>query len=96
MVTVWGKSAQKQLQNAYEFIKNDSPQNAIKVRNEIIDLSIMLAENPEAHPPDKYKQNNDGNYRAFELYRYRVTYRILKNQIRIVRFRHTSRSPVNY
>ena len=96
MVTVWGKSAKKQLQLAYEFIKLDSPQNAVKVRDEIINHSIELASHPEIHPPDKYKHSNDGTYRAFELHRYRITYRILQNEIRIVRLRHTSRSPENY
>ncbi|MBA3675739.1 MAG: type II toxin-antitoxin system RelE/ParE family toxin [Chitinophagaceae bacterium] len=96
MVTIWSKSAEKHLQKVYEFIKEDSPQNAIKVRNEIIDFSIKLAENPEVHPPDKYKQNNDGSCRAFEIFHYRISYRILENEIRIVRFRHTSRSPKTY
>lgn len=96
MVIVWGKSASRQLQLAYEFIKLDSAQNAVKVRDEIINHSLELAAHPESHPPDKYKQDNDGSYRAFELYRYRITYRILKKEIRIVRLRHTSRSPKNY
>ena len=96
MVTIWSKSAQRQLRAAYYYIKQDSLQNAEKVRDEIIDLSIELALKPEIYPLDKYKSNNDGSYRAFELHRYRVSYRVLKDVIRIVRMRHTSRSPLNY
>ncbi len=96
MVTVWSQLAKKQLKEAYIFIKQTSPQNAEKIKDEIIDLSITLATNPEIYPLYKYKLNNDGTYRAFELYHYRISFRVLKDVIRIVRMRHTSRSPLNY
>lgn len=96
MVVAWSKRAIAELLKAYEYIYQDSPKNAAKVRDEIIDLTIELSKHPEAYPPDKYKKNNDGNWRAFEKYRYRISYRIMKKEIRIVRMRHTSRSPLYY
>ena len=39
---------------------------------------------------------NDGSWRAFEKYRFRISYRVMEKEIRIVRFRHTSRTPLNY
>ena len=45
---------------------------------------------------DKLKTNNDGSYRAFELYRYRIAYRFIEKEIRIFRVRHTSREPKEY
>lgn len=41
MVTVWSKKAKLQLQKAFNFIKQDSLQNAEKVRNEIIIQRIL-------------------------------------------------------
>ena len=73
-----------------------SYQNAVKVRVEIINTTLLLLKHPERYPLDKYKTDNDGSWRAFEIHHYRISYRIMKNQIRIVRFRHTSRSPRNY
>jgi plasmid stabilization system protein ParE len=96
MVTIWSRLASNQLQKSYNYIKRSSLQNAEKVRDEIIDKTIALAHNPEIHPLDKYKTLNDGSYRAFELHRYRVTYRVLKESIRIVRLRHTSQSPLQF
>jgi plasmid stabilization system protein ParE len=96
MVTVWSKRARMELHLAYEYILQDSPQNAVKVRNEIIETTIKLSEHPEKHPPDKYKKSNDGNWRAFEIYHFRVTYRVMQNEIRIVRMRQTSRTPINF
>ena len=70
MVTVWSKRAKTELIKAYEYIREDSPQNAAKVRDEIIDISIDLPKHPEKHPPDKYKKGNNGTWRAFEIYHY--------------------------
>jgi plasmid stabilization system protein ParE len=96
MVTVWSKRAKTALLEAYVYIRDDSPQNAAKVRDEIIDLTIELPMHPEKYPPDKYKKGNDGSYRAFEIYHYRISYRIMDSEIRIVRMRHTHRTPLSY
>ena len=51
---------------------------------------------PEKFPLDKYKINNDGSYRAFEKHRYRVAYRVLETEIKIITIRHTSMEPIEY
>ncbi|MDB5029761.1 type II toxin-antitoxin system RelE/ParE family toxin [Mucilaginibacter sp.] len=96
MVVVWSNSAKAELKKAFEYIALDSLQNAQMVRNTLVDLTINLSENFEKHPLDKFKKNNDGTWRAFEKYHYRISYHVLKNQIRIVRMRHTSKSPITY
>lgn len=96
MVTIWSLSAKAELKKAYGHIAKDSPKNAIKVRDTLIDLTIALAKQPEKYPLDQYRLNNDGTWRAFEKYNYRISYRILPDQIRIVRLRHTRRSPLQY
>ena len=96
MVVVWSNSAKAELKKSYEYIALDSLQNAQMVRDALIDLTIELPKHPEKHPVDKFKNDNDGTWRAFEKYHYRISYRILKDQIRIVRMRHTSKSPLNY
>jgi plasmid stabilization system protein ParE len=96
MVTVWSKRARSELQKAYLYIQLDSLQNAEVVRDEIIDLTIDICEHPEKYPLDKFKKDNDGTWRAFEKHHYRISYRIMAKEIRIVRLRHTSRSPLNF
>ena len=96
MVTVWSKRARAELLKAYLYIQLDSPQNAEMVRDDLIDATISLSENPRKHPTDKFKKDNDGTWRAFEKHHYRISYRIMANEIRVVRLRHTSRSPVNF
>ena len=95
-MVIWSKAAKVQLQKAFNYISQDSLQNAEKIRDKIINLTLSLSEHPEIYPLDKYKQNNDGSYRAFEVYRYRISYRIVNHDIHIVRMRHTSMSPLVY
>ena len=86
----------RQFNKAIDYIAKDSIQNAEKVRKEILQKIEDLSDNPEIYSPDKYKENNDGNYRTFELHRYRIAYYVGKAEIRILRVRHTSREPRNY
>lgn len=95
-MVIWSKTAKIQLQKAFNYIDQDSPQNAEKIIAEIIDLTISLQAHPEAYPRDKYKKNNNGNYRAFEVYHYRISYSIVNDDIHILRMRHTSMSPLIY
>jgi plasmid stabilization system protein ParE len=96
VVTVWSKRAASQLHKAYLYIKMDSLQNTEIVLDDIIDLTINLCNNPEKHPLDQLKKPNDGTWRAFEKHHYRISYRIIRNEVRIVRLRHTSRSPLTF
>lgn len=96
MVVVWTDKAENQLQQAFKYIQKNSPQNAHKVRGDIITVAEELPRNPGKFPPDKYKKDNDGSYRAFELHRYRISYRVMPDYIRIIRIRHTGMSPLSH
>lgn len=92
----WDKQAAIQLSKAMSFIRRDSFQNANKVKQEILEKVDELLQSPEKHQIDKYKINNNGNYRAFELHHYRVSYLIKQEEIIITRIRHTSMKPKLY
>jgi plasmid stabilization system protein ParE len=85
----WSKPAERQYIAAIEYILNDSVQNAENLERKLSDKIKLVSVLPETCPPDKYKINNDGRYRAFTLFNYKVSYRIEGNTIRILRFRHT-------
>jgi len=65
---IWSNKASFSLRKAYEYIKEESSANAEKVMEGILKLVENLSNNPAIHPPDKFKKNNPGNYRAFEKY----------------------------
>jgi plasmid stabilization system protein ParE len=71
---VWTAPAQKQLEKAYKYILERSYQNAEKVKEDILASTRKLAEQPEAHPPDNYRRDNNGSFRAYELHHFRIAY----------------------
>ena len=88
--------AKNQLRQAYNYIRKDSLQNAEKVRNRILETIKALAEHPEHHPLDKYCIENDGNFRAYEVYKYRINYYVTDDKIFVTRIRHTKMNPLHY
>jgi plasmid stabilization system protein ParE len=92
----WPARAEHQLEKAYKFILLDSYQNAEKVRADILASTRKLAINPEIHPPDKYRKSNDGSIRAYEIHRYRISYRVTDKEVIIIRVRHTSQQTKEY
>lgn len=92
----WSKSALKQLEAAIIILPKTPFKNAGKVRKEILKKIEKPAQYPEIYSPDKYKINNDGSYRAFELHRYRIAYRVKEKEIFIFRVKHTRRKPKQY
>lgn len=93
---IWPKIVQNQLAKTYQYILKDSVQNAEKVKSDILASTHKLETNPEMYPLDKYRRNNDGSFRAYELHHYRIAYRITETQIIIVRVRHSKRIPKVY
>ena len=96
-VIVWDKIAIEQLKEAYNSFKKDDNSNfSLKFKSFILKTISKLIFNPEIYEQDRFKIENDGSYRAFEKFNYRIVYRITETQIRILRVRHTSREPLKY
>jgi plasmid stabilization system protein ParE len=95
-VIKWNKNALKQFDEALDYIKENSIQNANKVELDILTTIGKLLKTPELFGLDKFKIKNDGSFRAFEIHHYRISYRKINNEIRILRIRHTKMCPKPY
>ena len=93
---VWRKSARLYLEKAIDYIRLDSVKNADIVAKDILTSIDKASRFPEHFPPDKYRVNNTGSFRAFEIYSFRVSFYTNAETIRIVRIRHTKQKPLNY
>ena len=93
---IWSNKAKEQLKEAFLYIKKKSEQNAKKVRTEILLSTRILASGKEIYKADELKQSNKGEYRAYVIYSYRLSYKIKKDSIEILRVRHTSREPLEH
>jgi plasmid stabilization system protein ParE len=93
----WSRSALKQLDKALDFIlENGFISYALQFEDNILSRVDNLTDNYTIYSLDKYKKDNDGSYHAFEVDDYRLSYRVINSQIRILRIRHTSRKVKKY
>lgn len=93
---IWSINGLFQLKESLKDLKEKSPISAQKVKNKILKTTKSLSSKPEIYTIDRFKIENDGSIRAFEIYSYRVTYQVQKTQVVILRVRHTSREPLKY
>ena len=89
----WDEKALSSFEQALLWISEVSIQQAEGVELAILKRIDKIADNPEIYPPDKFKTNNTGGFRAFETHSYRVSYQYSETEIRIVQVRHVRQSP---
>ena len=92
----WTKRSIRQFNNAIEYIRKDSNQQADQVKAKILQKILQLSDASVVHRADPYKKNNDGNYLYFEVLRYRIVYHVRKDEVMIIRISHTSMEPRKY
>lgn len=92
---VWTETAQNQLEEIYFYLLEMTKSESIpeKVVTTIYDSVSILKSNSEIYELDEMKNSNDGNYRAYEIYHYRISYKITQNTTYVLRIRHTGRNP---
>jgi plasmid stabilization system protein ParE len=93
---IWDLEASLYLKEVIIYIRKESEQGANSVKAGILKSIKAVRENPEIFEVDRFKLSNDGSYRAFTVYSYRITYRITNESIRVIRMRHTSQEPLEY
>lgn len=92
----WDDEALEYLERALEWIAYESLQQAENVERGILEQIEIIASHPERFPPDKFKKNNPGRYRAFETHSYRVAYTYTNKEVQILRVRHVKQEPERY
>ena len=93
---VWDEKALLYLEQALDWISQESFVQADNVENAIQEGISKVTEYPESYPLDKFKRNNTGKYRAFETHNYRISYTYNDDQILILRVRHVKQSPLYF
>lgn len=96
MTIIWSKDASRHFVEILEYLSGESPQAVEIVGNGILDSIESLLSMPLKHSEDHLRKNNDGRFRAFVIYSYRLSYYVGENEIFILRIRHTSREPLEH
>jgi plasmid stabilization system protein ParE len=85
---IWTNPANKDFEKAIKFIAKRNPLNAITVKDNILFEIFLLLKNPDKNIPDNLKKDNDGSFRFFIIYEFKISYKIIDEGVLIVRFRH--------
>ncbi len=93
---IWSAIATDQFEEILDYIFEESPAGSRIVKEAILDRIKQLVQHPAMYEKDSLCDNNDGSFRAFTIYHYRITYLISDQAIIIIRIRHTSREPEGY
>jgi plasmid stabilization system protein ParE len=93
---IWDDIAKKSLKQIIQYIREKSPQNAEVLKQKVLDIVGEIPKHPKRHNLDKYRIDNDGNFRAFEIYHIRISYYEDLDFVKILRVRSTYQEPLDY
>ena len=89
----WDKKALDSLRDIYDYIKEDSPTQATRVRKILLQLAQSLKEYPEKYSKEFYLEKLPNNYRSVSKWQYKIIYEVTENEIIIAFLFHTRKDP---
>ncbi|ACT96047.1 type II toxin-antitoxin system RelE/ParE family toxin [Dyadobacter fermentans] len=95
---LWDTVALVQFKEIFVYIRKDSYQNALKVKNRIVKCVDNLKSEPRRYKPDQFRLDGDKAFRSFEVYNIRITYFIddANLKVNIIRVWSTKQEPLTY
>ena len=90
----WDIEAIEDLKAIYKYIKKKSPDNAEKVKKELIKLAGTLTTFPDKYPKEPILEHEDGDFRFIAKWSYKIIYEITNKEVIIALIFHTSQEPV--
>lgn len=89
---IWKERAKKSLQNIFLYIYKDSPENAIKFNDKLIEFGESIGYIPEKYPISRHKSYKKRNFRSATFKKnYVFLYKIIDNKIVIFNIVHAKR-----
>jgi plasmid stabilization system protein ParE len=92
----WDKRALHSFLDILNYIRKDSPTNSLRVKTRIVNIIASIPDNPEMFREDELKADNDGTFRVFSHDNLRVSYKIERDAVFILKVKHSMRKPKVY
>ena len=90
---LWDKCAKESLDQIIDYIHQDSPQNARKVKQELIKLCGSLNFYPEKYSKEEFLIDEPENYRSVCKWNFKIIYEVTFDAIIIVDIFSTHQNP---
>jgi toxin ParE1/3/4 len=91
---IWSPNAIASIQDIYDYIYKQSPQNANLVIDTLFDLGDKLNSFPEKNPIEPLFDKNE--IRFFPKWNFKIVYKIEQNRIYILDIFSTLQNPTNF
>lgn len=85
----WDRLAKESLDDICEDIRQGSPQNARKVKKELIKLVGTLNDFPDKYSREEFLEEEPENYRSVSKWTYKIIYEVTDEAIIIADIVHT-------
>jgi len=89
----WDRLAKESLDNIYEYILQESLQNAQKVKKELVKLVSSLSDFPEKYPREEFLKEESENYRSVGKWSYKIIYEVTDEVVIIADIFNTHQHP---
>jgi plasmid stabilization system protein ParE len=90
---IWDTYAKESLKSIVEYIKEDSPSAAQKVKNEFLRIARSLNDKPNRFSQEPYLEEREGNYRSVSKWYYKIIYKVTESEVHILDVFHTRKDP---
>ena len=92
---IWDNCAKESLKSIIEYIKEDSPSAAQKVKIELLKLAKSLRDKPNRFSEEFYLSEREGNYRSVSKWSYKIIYKVTEDEVYILDIFHARKDPSN-
>ncbi len=95
---IWDRNTLDDLNEILTYLSKQSVEAPSIVKQGILGKLDIIKTNPKICETDKLKDPPNKAFRAFVVFSYRITYQVKeeRQEIRIIRIRHSSREPFPY
>lgn len=90
---IWDSYAKASLKSIIDYINEESPSAAQKVKIELLKLAKSLKNKPNRFSEEFFLAERKGNYRSVSKWSYKIIYKVTEDEVYILDVFHARKDP---